>query len=133
MRFNDNEDRKIRLVEEDSVISAYHNEDKVGYIQFFTQEYFDKFGNSTILAIPEQMHIDRKYQRCGIATEIIKYAKNIYDQVRFATDTGCGGNTDEIHYSSEGLLFKHFCEMNKITNSDLDYDEDMIYEDEDSN
>lgn len=119
MEFTDKKGRKIFLEESNNTIDAYCTdedmEEKAGYIQFQVKEYPSGYRGSVYVAYPEQMHIEPQYQRSGIATQIIEYAKQIYDTVRFSPDTGCGGNTDEIHYSSEGLQFKQHCEGNGIT------------------
>ncbi|MBU3102572.1 GNAT family N-acetyltransferase [Clostridium gasigenes] len=128
MEFKDRKGRMIYLEESYGIIYAYLIEGNgrcdVGSIQFSISEYLDKNGEDVIIAYPEQIHIDESYQRSGIATQIIEYAKEIYDVVKFSQDSGCGGNTDEIHYSGEGLAFKNFCEMTGITENNVDYEED---------
>ena len=114
MQFKDKKNRTICLKDYCGTIDAYDGNDKVGFIQFEVVEYLTRYGESEYTAYPEQMHIDGKYQRSGIATQIIEYAKEIYDNVKFAEDTGWGGNTNAIHYTSEGLCFKHYCETNGI-------------------
>ncbi|GEM_PF-1457680 len=133
MEFTDKRGRKIFLEESNNIIDAYcideDVEEKVGYIQFQVTEYSSSYMESVSVAYPEQMHIKPQYQRSGIATQIIEYAKRIYDTVKFSQDTGCGGNTDEIHYSSEGLQFKQHCEGNGITECICDYEEEeCIYD-----
>lgn len=120
----DKKNRTIYLKEINDIIYAYCGEQELGSIQFCVLELSSKYGNDTSIAYPEQMHLDNSYQRSGIATEIIKYAKEIYNNVQFTSDTGCGGNTDEIHYTSDGLAFKNFCEMTGITKKYLDYEDD---------
>ena len=60
------------------------------------------------------MHIKEDFQRCGVGTKIIETAASQVSVV-FAADQGASGNSDDIHYSSEGLDFKHFCEKKGIT------------------
>lgn len=124
MEFKDKKNRTITLKEIGDIIYANCNEREVGSIQFYVPEFSCEYGNVNSIAYPDQMHIDISYQRSGIATEIIKYAKEIYSVVQFLSDTGCGGNTDAIHYSSEGLAFKNSCEMAGITKNHEDYDAD---------
>lgn len=116
------EDKEDDLSEED--ISFEGNNSFVGYIQFLINEYPQGNGNDIRVAYPEQMHIKENYRRSGIATKIMKYAKEVFDEVLFMPDTGCGGNTDEIHYTSEGLAFKEFCEKSGITRYSSDYDDE---------
>ena len=116
MDFYDKRGRKICLKDDCDTIYAYHKNDddiiEVGYIQFAVMNYL----NDSVLATPEIMHIKENYKRSGIATKIIEYAKEqLYDKIRFAPDTGCGGKTDEIYYSDEGLQFKIYCESRGIT------------------
>lgn len=97
MKFKDSKERDILLEEGYDTIHAYHidgdSEKDVGYIQFQVTETSEKYGNSKSksVACPEQMHIKQHYQSSGIATQIIKYAKEIYEEVYFYPDTGCGG------------------------------------------
>lgn len=128
MEFKDKKGRTIYLEKDNNTINAYfveeYNRINVGSIQFMVVDNSTKYEDYKSIAYPEQMHIIEDYQRSGIATKIIEYAKQIYDQVCFYQDTGCGGNTDEIHYSDEGLQFKNFCESKKITRDLSDYEED---------
>lgn len=109
MEFKDRIGREIALEEKEGTIFAYdHSKETIkeaGYIQFRIQEGIDE---RSIIAYPEQMHIKPDYQRAGIGTNIIKYAQTLYDNVVFAEDTGLGGKDDEIHYTSEGKMFKDF-------------------------
>lgn len=127
MQFKDKKGRVIYLEGSYNTIYAYCIDENGKYnvesIQFSVSEYSGTCGDDVLIAYPEQMHINASYQRRGISTEIIKYAKEIYDKVKFAQDSGCGGNTDEIHYSGEGLEFKNFCEMTGITEDFFDYEE----------
>lgn len=120
MEIIDKSDRNIQLKESFDTIRAYHNGKEVGFIQFLTVDC----GNFNTLAYPEQMNIVESYQRNGIATQIIKYAQTIYDIVKFAEDNGCGGNTNKIHYSDEGLQFKNYCELKGITQTTSYYVEE---------
>ena len=110
MEFKDRIGREIALEEKEGTIFAYdHSKETIkeaGYIQFRIQEGIDE---RSIIAYPEQMHIKPDYQRAGIGANIIKYAQTVYDKVVFAEDTGLGGKEDEIHYTSEGKMFKDFC------------------------
>lgn len=114
MKVTDKKGRNIFLEHNGCTIDAYHEGKKVGFIQFNVVEYSTSYVQSKYIAYPEQMHIDVKYQRSGIGVKIIEHAKEIYDDVKFAEDTGCGGNTNEIHYTPEGLRFKNYCETNGI-------------------
>ena len=126
MQFKDKHNRTIQLKDADGTIEAYCVDDEeafVGSIQFHIQSFGDKYTEETTVAFPEIANIYEKYQRSGIATQIIEYAKTIYDDVYFSPDMGGGGKTDQIHYSDAGLAFKNSCEKNGITR-DVLLDED---------
>ena len=116
MEFRGKSGRKIELKEHDGTIYAYHKKCEVGKIDFAIIEVPYGYDGSVSVAYPRMMNVAFEYQRQGIATGIINYAKELYEEVRFYPDTGCGGNTDEVHYSAEGLSFKDFCERSGITN-----------------
>lgn len=137
MKFVDKEGRDIYLEENLDTIYAYNciyetedeeeSKEEIGYIQFLVQEQGGKYEDCQRVAYPEQAHVNKKFQRSGIATKIIEYAKEIYDLVQFYPDTGCGGNTDEIHYSDEGKAFKDYCEENGITKLIEESDDDSEF------
>lgn len=115
MTFIDNKGRSICLEEEsEDTIRAYNEGKDVGYIRFIVSKYPDGNGNLISIAYPEQMHICKDFQRSGIATNIIMFAKEVYDEVQFL-DGNPSGNSDEIHYTAVGSAFKSFCEKNEIT------------------
>ena len=128
VQFSDKRGRTIILKESYDEIYAYCIDGtirtEVGYIQFHVIETTSKYTSGKTIAYPDQMHIISEYQRSGIATQIIQYAKQIYGTVQFAPDTGCGGNTDEIHYTSEGLQFKNYCEESGITEYSCDQEDE---------
>lgn len=114
MTFDDNKGRSISLEESEGTIQAYCEGKEVGHIQFIISKYPDVNGNLISIAYPEQMHICKDFQRSGLATNIIRLAKEIYDEVQFL-DGNYSGNSDEIHYTADGSAFKSFCERTKIT------------------
>ncbi len=125
--FKDKKNRTIRLEECGETIRAYHvdGDEKipVGMIQFDIKSHGDIYVEEKTVAHPEIAHVDPAYQKSGIATEIIKYAKTLYDDVSFYPDTGAGGMSGEIHYSDQGLALKESCERQGITRAAWD-DED---------
>ena len=128
MRFKDKKKRTIQLEESDGIIKAYCIDDGgvcVGFIQFYVLCSGDEYTKETIIACPETANISEKYQKSGIATQIIKYAKTIYDDVYFSPDMGYGRKSNQIHYSDAGLSLKNSCERKGITRNiwlDEDYD-----------
>lgn len=104
-------------------VEAIHSGDKiVGTIQFLVCRYESSYQDDCNVAYPQIANIDSNYQRRGIATAMIEYAKELYDEVVFARDEFVGGNTDDIHYSNEGLAFKNSCERKGITRALVDDD-----------
>ena len=117
----DNYGNVIRLNESNDIISAYYITDKhqeyAGEIQFLVINNCDKFGNESTSAYIQLANVLPLFQRRGIATQIIIYAKKLYDNVLFAPDLGYGGKSDGIHYSDAGLALKNSCERKGITNA----------------
>ncbi len=120
MKFRDKRNRLITLEYNDvtNTISAFHDDIQIGQIDFIVSDTY-----YTQIAYPYIANITERYQRSGIATEIIKYATTLYDIVRFERDYGYGGKTNLIHYSDAGLVLKNSCERNGITKELLDDDE----------
>lgn len=122
MQFKDKHNRTIQLKDSDGTIEAYCMDDDgvfVGSIQFYIRCFGDKYTKEITVACPEIANIFEKFQRSGIATHIIEYAKTIYDDVYFSPDMGCGGKSNQIYYSDAGLAFKNSCERNSITRNAL--------------
>lgn len=111
--FEDNKGRKIVLKHNNcsSTIEAYYNDSCVGEISFNVTKVGGDYSEERTYANPHTMNIRPEYQRAGIATEIIKFAKDVYDTVSFADDPGAVEDKDYIHYSMEGLAFKNKCEQ----------------------
>ena len=93
------------LLNDDDTLYAIYENNTIGYISFCIRSNAN--GNPAI-AYPEQMHVKEDFQRRGVGTKIIETAASQVDVV-FAADQGASGNSDDIHYSSEGLDFKRFC------------------------
>lgn len=98
------------------------NGKEIGTIQFLVTKFENDYQDDCSVAYPEIANINSNYQRRGIATAMIEYAKELYDEVVFAKDEFVGGNTDDIHYSNEGLAFKNSCERKGITRALVDDD-----------
>ena len=103
-------DKQLEFEESYDTITAYLMEngerEYVGEISFAVQIIGDERTEEKRIACPKIANVLERYQKCGIATQIIKFAKKIYDDVYFAPDTGSAGNSNDIHYSDEGLAFK---------------------------
>ena len=116
MNFIDKEGEKIDLRENSGRITAYNASGReVGFIDFTVTEFSDDYSPTVCSAYVNLMQIDGSYRRRGIATAIIQYAKQVYENVAFREDNGYGGKSDAVHYSAEGLAFKQACEARGIT------------------
>ena len=109
--FLNNVNIKGDLLNGDDTLSAIYENDTIGHISFCIGRNTD---GEPAIAYPKQMHIKEDFQRRGVGTKIIETAASQVSVV-FAADQGASGNSDDIHYSSEGLDFKHFCEKKRIT------------------
>ena len=121
-------DKQLEFEESYDTITAYLMEngerEYVGEISFAVQIIGDERTEEKRIACPKIANVLERYQKCGIATQIIKFAKKIYDDVYFAPDTGSAGNSNDIHYSDEGLAFKPSCERNNDTKDVLENDDE---------
>lgn len=127
MNFIDKEGRKIALTENDGIIQAFHGKRQVGKIIFnvTTCGGDGKYSQEESVAYPYLINVIGGYKRAGIATNMIEYAKTLYDHVVFSDNVGSVENKDDIHYSDEGLQFKLFCEAKRITQGPS-YDDDAL-------
>lgn len=122
VQFKDKFNRTLQLNECDGTIKAYCVDDGksyIGQIQFCVLNLGGDYIENSTSACPQIATISEEYQKSGIATQIIEYAKTIYDNVYFSQDTGCGGKTNQIHYPDAGLAFKNSCERKGITRNVL--------------
>lgn len=122
MQFKDKLNRTIQLAECDGTIKAYcvdDDETYIGEIRFCVQSSGGDYEEETTAACPETATISEEYQKSGIATRIIEYAKTVYGKVYFSPDMGCGGKTNQIYYSDAGLALKNSCERKGITRNVL--------------
>ena len=125
----DKNGRDIKLIiGGDDTVRAYCGEEEVGQISFWVTDNGGDYTKDTRSAQVHTMNVIEGFQRAGIATEIIKYAKEEYDSVTFASDPGTVEDKDDIHYSEEGLAFKRYCELKEITK-----DPDEHFEDNEDN
>ena len=121
----DKKGRDIELIiGDDNIGRAYCGGEEVGQLSFWVTDNGGDYTENTRSAQVHTMNVIEAFQRAGIATEIIKYAKEEYDSVTFASDPGTVEDKDDIHYSEEGLAFKRYCELNKITKDPDEYFED---------
>ena len=95
-------DKQLEFEESYDTITAYLMEngerEYVGEISFAVQIIGDERTEEKRIACLKIANVLERYQKCGIATQIIKFAKKIYDDVYFAPDTGSAGNSNDIHY-----------------------------------
>lgn len=85
--------------------SAVYNEKEIGYIVFIVRPNYE---GDPAYVMPKDMNVLEEYRRKGVATKIIR---TIPLKVVFYPNTG---NTDEIHYSDDGLSFMEYCLESKI-------------------
>jgi len=121
----DKKGREIELIiGDDDTGRAYFNGEEVGQISFWVTNNGGDYTEETRHAQPHTMNVIDGFKRAGIATEIIKYAKEVYDSVSFASDPGTVEDKDYIHYSEEGLALKRNCELTKLTEDPDEHFED---------
>lgn len=94
---------------------ALHDDKIVGRLSIKVCKYDNEKSPVIENAYVENIYVDEIYRRAGIATEMIKYAKNFYDKTIFALDTGAGAKSSDIYYDSDGLALKYICEKLDIT------------------
>ena len=124
VRFTDKRGENIVLEESmNGKICAYNMSGRrIGFIDFTVTEFFDSYSPAVCSASVALMHIDCDYRHRGIATEIMRYAQKLYGTVFFLSDEGYGGKSDAVHYTSEGLAFKQYCENQGITEPIVEID-----------
>jgi hypothetical protein len=98
MEFNDSKNRRIILIENSGTITAYFNDQKIGYGTF---NQADSENPKDTFTTMYQIHIDKAFQRAKIATQIFLYAKDIYPNVHLFSRS----SSEDYKYTNEGLQF----------------------------
>jgi len=108
--FTDRSSRNIRLEDEGLKICAYHNERRIGWIEFDESDHAGTYLWG--------MEVEPAYRRAGIASAMMKIAAQTYGRdfgrPSFSAQGGSSASCSSEYFTQEGALFFRYCIENDI-------------------